>query len=87
MTTIFGQLELDESQHLWTWLSLSEFIMSSVVDSFRTRPDRVFVRTADAVHLVTAKTNGFSDIYSQDTHLLAAAPEFGLEGKNIIDPV
>ena len=87
MTTIFGQLELDESQHLWTWLTLSEFIMSSVVDSFRTRPDRVFVRTADAVHLVTAKTNGFSDIYSQDTHLLAAAPEFGLEGKNIIDPV
>lgn len=37
MTTIFGQLELDESQHLLTWLTLSEFIMSSVVDSFRTR--------------------------------------------------
>jgi predicted nucleic acid-binding protein len=87
LTTIFGQLELDESQRLWTWLSLTEFIMVSVVDSFRTLPDRVFVRTADAVHLVTAKTNGFSDIYSNDTHLLAAAPHFGLEGKNIIDPV
>jgi predicted nucleic acid-binding protein len=87
LTTIFGQLELDESQRLWTWLSLTEFIMASVVDSFRTLPDRVFVRTADAVHLVTAKTNGFSDIYSNDTHLLAAAPHFGLEGKNTIDPV
>ena len=87
LTTIFGQLELDESQRLWTWLSLTEFIMASVVDSFRTLPDRVFVRTADAVHLVTAKTNGFSDIYSNDTHLLAAAPHFGLEGKNIIDSV
>jgi predicted nucleic acid-binding protein len=87
LTTIFGQLELDESQRLWTWLSLTEFIMVSVVDSFRTLPDRVFVRTADAVHSVTAKTNGFSDIYSNDTHLLAAAPHFGLEGKNIIDPV
>ena len=87
LTTIFGQLELDESQRLWTWLSLTEFIMASVVDSFRTLPDRVFVRTADAVHLVTAKTNGFNDIYSNDTHLLAAAPHFGLEGKNTIDPV
>ena len=87
LTTIFGQLELDESQRLWTWLSLTEFIMASVVDSFRTLPDRVFVRAVDAVHLVTAKTNGFSDIYSNDTHLLSAAPHFGLEGKNIIDPV
>jgi len=87
LTTILGQLELDESQRLWTWLSLTEFIMASVVDSFRTLPDRIFVRTADAVHLVTAKTNGFSDIYSNDTHLLAAAPHFGLEGKNIMVPV
>ncbi len=87
LTTIFSQLELDASQRLWTWLSLTDSIMASVVDSFRMLPDRLFVRTADAVHLVTAKSNGFSDIYSNDTHLLAAAPHFGLKGKNIIDPV
>ena len=87
LTTIFRQIDLDDSQHLWNWLSLTESIMSSVVGSFRMLPESVFVRTADAVHLVTAKTNGFSYIYSNDTHLLAAAPHFGLEGRNIIRPV
>jgi predicted nucleic acid-binding protein len=82
---IFRQIELDDSQHLWNWLSLTESIMASVVGSFRMLPKSIFVRTADAVHLVTAKTSGFSDIYSNDTHLLSAAPHFGLEGKNIID--
>lgn len=87
LTTIFRQIALDDSQRLWNWLSLTASIMASVIASFRTLPESVFVRTADAVHLVTAKITGFSDIYSNDTHLLAAAPHFGLEGKNIIDPV
>lgn len=86
LTIIFRQIDLDDSQHLWNWLSLTESIMSSVVGSFRMLPESVFVRTADAVHLVTAKTNGLSHIYSSDTHLLAAAPYFGLEGRNIIHP-
>lgn len=87
LTVIFRQIELDDSQRLWNWLSLTESIIVSVVDSIRMLPQSVFLRTADAVHLVTAKTTGFSDIYSNDTHLLAAAPHFGLEGKNIIYPV
>ena len=87
LTTIFRQIELDDSQRLWNWLSLTESIIATVVDSFRTLPESVFVRTADAVHLVTAKITGFSEIYSNNTHLLAAAPHFGLEGTNIIDPV
>jgi predicted nucleic acid-binding protein len=45
------------------------------------------LRTADAVHLVTAKSHAFDELYSNDIHLLAAAPHFSLEGKNIIDPV
>jgi predicted nucleic acid-binding protein len=86
LTTIFSQLELDESQRLWNWLPLTESIMASVTSSFRTLPEHIFLRTADAVHLVTAKTNACREIYSNDIHLLAAALHFGLEGKNIIDP-
>ena len=85
LTTIFRQLELDESEQLWNWLSLTRSIMVSVADGFRTLPESLFVRTADATHLVTARTNDFREIYSSDTHLLSAAPHFGLEGKNIID--
>jgi len=86
LEVIFRQMELDDSQRLWDWLPLTEFIIASVVDSLRMLPQSVFLRTADAVHLVTAKTSGFRDIYSNDIHLLAAAPRFGLAGKNVIDP-
>ena len=87
LATIFRQIELDDSQRLWNWLSLTESIIASVVVSFQSLAETVFLRTADAVHLVTAKTHGLSEIYSNDTHLLAAATHFGLEGKNVIDPV
>jgi predicted nucleic acid-binding protein len=38
------------------------------------------VRSLDALHLVTARAEGFERIYSNDRHLLAAAGSFGLEG-------
>jgi predicted nucleic acid-binding protein len=87
LTVVFRQIDLDDSQRLWNWLSLTESIIASVGESFRILPPSLFLRTADAVHLVTAKSTGFSDIYSNDIHLLTAAPHFGLEGKNIIDTV
>ena len=85
LTVIFRQIDLDDSQHLWNWLSLTESIIVSAVSSSRMLPQSVFLRTAHAVHLMTAKTAGFSHFYPNDSHALAAAPYFGLEGKNIID--
>lgn len=84
LETIFRQFDLDESQRLWNWLSLTESVLASVLSELRNLPGHLFVRTADALHLVTAKDNHFREIYSNDTHLLAAARYFGIEGKNVI---
>ncbi|MEE9305910.1 MAG: hypothetical protein V3V57_00115 [Spirochaetia bacterium] len=85
METIFLQFDLDESQRLWDWLSFAAPIMAAVGSALRTLPGHVFLRTADALHLVTAKNNHFREIYSNGTHLLAAACHFGIEGKNVMD--
>ena len=81
---VVSAMRQDDSFGLWTWLPLTPHIIQQVVHAFEMLPDSVNVRTGDAVHLVCARECGFSEIYSNDQHLLAAAPHFGLVGKNVI---
>lgn len=87
LETIFRQVDLDESQELWNWLPLTEAVIDAVTSTLRALPGSVYLRTADALHLATASTNRFREIYSNDTHLLAAASCFEIAGRNILDPV
>ena len=47
-------------------------------------PRDVFLRTGDAVHLLSAREHGLLEIYSNDRHLLAAAPHVGMRGRVVI---
>jgi predicted nucleic acid-binding protein len=46
-------------------------------------PPNVFLRAGDAVDLTTAVEAGESEIWTNDRHLLAAAPHFGLAGRTV----
>lgn len=80
---IFTQWDLDESHRVWTWLPVSSDLLMQSVASFRALKPGIFLRSADALHLTCAAEHGFREIYSNDRHLLAAAPAFKLKGRNV----
>jgi predicted nucleic acid-binding protein len=80
---VFRQLELDERERMWTWLPLTEKVIAGVAVAFRGLPESVYLRAGDAVHLVSARTYAFTEIWSGDLHLIAAAPHFGLAGRSV----
>jgi predicted nucleic acid-binding protein len=78
-----GQFVHDLDAGLWKLADPTEAVLRDVQEAFVRLNRSVFVRSLDAVHLVTARAEGFARIYSNDRHLLAAARSFGLDG---VDP-
>lgn len=68
------------------WLIPDGEVFQRIAQSYRKLPASVFLRAADAIHLATAAESGFRVVYSNDTHLLAAAKYFSVDGKNVIAP-
>ena len=84
LEVVLRQFGVDDRAGIWTWLPLTTAIMAAVTNTFTTLSRHVFLRTGDAVHLLTAKQNGLDDVFSNDERLLAAAPEIGIVGRNVI---
>ena len=81
---LIAQLHADTAAGALQWLPITEAHIARVESIFLTAPTSTFLRAADALHLATAAEHGFTEIYSNDRHLLAAAPLFGLQGVNVI---
>jgi predicted nucleic acid-binding protein len=79
-----GQFAHDVDEGLWKLVDPTEALLRDVRAAFARLNKRVFVRSLDAIHLVTARAEGFERVFSNDRHLLAAARSFGLEGVNPI---
>ncbi len=75
----------DVGSGVWLLLSVSNRVLYRVGKVLREIPETTYLRAGDAVHLVTALDSGFGEIWSNDRHMLKAAPRFGLKGRSI-DP-
>jgi predicted nucleic acid-binding protein len=82
--SVFAQFNAESSAERIIFLPLTDAIIDRIENVFATAPITTYLRAADALHLATAAENGFSEIHSNDKHLLAAAPLFGLLGVNVI---
>ena len=80
---LHGQFEHDVEQGLWKLIAPTEVLLQQVHALFLRLDKSVFLRSLDALHLVTAKAEHFDCIYSNDTHLLNACASAALTG---IDP-
>lgn len=81
---LLAQMQTDAAAGALRWLPVGESLIVRLENVFSTAPSSVFLRAADALHLATAAESDFTEIYSNDRHLLAAAPLFGLRGVNVI---
>ena len=77
-----GQFQHDLTRGLWTIIGPTPAVLEQVRTLFGTLDRSIFLRSLDAVHLVTAKAEHFDRLYSNDTHLLAACPSLHLKGIN-----
>ena len=66
-----------------TAMPVTERLLRRVELATRALPASCFLRTFDALHLVTAADTGFTEIWTNDRHMVAAAPHFGLLGRSV----
>ena len=80
-----NQFYSDNSSAIFHWLPISETTLTRLDLMLEVAPASTILRAADALHLACAAEHGFKEVYSNDRHFLAAAPQFGLRGVNGID--
>ena len=76
---VMAQFDDDCGQGLWTWLPLTTTLAARTAAAFARLPRPVFLRAADALHLMCAQEHGLPEIYTNDRHMSAAARHFRLK--------
>ena len=68
---------------LWKLVPVHEALLRRTSALVISAPPELFIRTADAVHLVTAHETGEREVWTNDRHMLASASYFGLIGRSV----
>jgi predicted nucleic acid-binding protein len=69
-------------EELWILIPLTSRLLSRVGAAMDSLTSHVYLRSGDAVQLITAQDAGESEVWTSDRHMLAAAPHFGLTGRS-----
>ncbi|MBI3668051.1 MAG: type II toxin-antitoxin system VapC family toxin [Acidobacteria bacterium] len=72
----------DVESGVWRLVPASEFLLWEVHETLRSLPARVFLRSADAIHLASVRAAGLSEVWTNDRQMLRAARYFGLQGRS-----
>lgn len=73
----------DVNSGVITAVPVTDRLLRRVEATTRALPPACYLRTFDALHLVTAADSGFSEVWTNDRHMLAAARHFGLAGRSV----
>ena len=68
---------------IWKLAPVTDSLLMRTTRLVRDMPGDIPLRAGDAVHIATALDLGEEEIWTNDRHLLAAAPHFGIAGRNI----
>ena len=68
---------------IWELVPVTEALLRRTSALMLSAPSDLFIRAADAVHLTTAQEIGEREVWTNDRHMLAAAPFFGLAGHSV----
>jgi predicted nucleic acid-binding protein len=68
---------------LWKLIPVHEALLRRTSALITSAPPDLFIRTADAVHLMTAQEAGEREVWTNDRHMLASAIYFGVTGRSI----
>ena len=84
MTAILKDFEEDEQNGVWRWFAVTSELLEKARTAVIDTPSTIFLRAGDAVHLACAEEQGFQEVYTNDRHMLKAAPHFHLTGVNVV---
>ena len=80
----FERFKEDEEAGVWTWFGVGTTSVNLTCEKIEEAAETVFLRAADALHLGCAVEQGFSEVFTHDKHMLAAAPSFGITARDVI---
>jgi predicted nucleic acid-binding protein len=83
-TELVRRFAADEDAGAWEWLPVTSALVQTACQRLQGLPATLSLRTLDALHLTCAKENGFTEVYTNDRHMLLAASHFGLHPINIL---